>query len=205
MTIVLGILGGIGSGKSTVSRILSQAGARVLDADRIAHAVLDRPEIRRQVADLFGADLLGDDGKIVRSKLAARVFGPGEAAALERLNGIIHPEVRKDLEHAIDQGRRDGVPVIVLDVPLLLESSLDRLCDRLLFVKVQEPIRRARCAARGWDEAEFDRREARQRPVIEKEAAADFVVANDDDIGALEAGTRAVYRTLTGQFGGTDG
>lgn len=157
--IVVGIVGKIGVGKSTVARLLGARGAEVIDADRVAHAVLDEPEIRRAIADRFGAAVLDAAGAVSRPALAARVFGASEGHETDRadLERIVHPRVRQRIEDrlaALRTGPRAAATVVVLDVPLLMQAGWDGLCDRLVLVECAEPERQRRLANRGWSEAE---------------------------------------------------
>lgn len=157
--IVVGIVGRIGAGKSTVARLLAARGAEVIDADRLAHAVLEEPEIQREIAARFGPEVLDAAGAVSRPALAARVFGASEAHETDRadLEQIVHPRVRQCVEDrlaALRSGPRSATAVAVLDVPLLMQAGWDDLCDRLLLVECDEPQRQRRLAARGWSEAE---------------------------------------------------
>lgn len=154
--IIVGLIGRIGSGKSTVAQRLADLGAHVLDADRIAHEVLDEPDVRAAVASRFGADLLDAEGRVRRAALAERVFGPtaGHAAALADLEALVHPRVSQRMDREL--ARLRGLPprpgartVAVLDVPLLVQSGWAEACDRLVVVECTEAVRRARLAARG--------------------------------------------------------
>lgn len=198
MTTVLGILGGIGSGKSTIARLFGEFGASVLDADMRAHEVLADHDVVKELVAQFGNDIVDDQSRIVRARLAAKVFGDGKETELARLNAVIHPRVRRLLESDLARARHDGVPVACLDVPLLIESGLDALCDKLVYVRASPELRARRCAARGWSEDEFKKREARQLELSKKESVADFIIDNDDDLRAVKARVGSVYRELTG-------
>lgn len=163
--IVVGIVGRPAAGKSTVARLLAERGGVVIDADRIAHDVLDGAEVRRELVERFGPAVLDADGGVSRPALAARVFGPTEqqAADLAALEGIVHPRVRQrilDRLAALGAGPRAGATVAVLDVPLLIQAGWDDLCDRLVLVDCDETERQRRLAARGWSAAD---RTARDR------------------------------------------
>ena len=114
---IIGLTGGIGSGKSTVSRFLAQLGAVVIDADKAGHEVLRNPEIRDEIVSAFGEQVLAHGGGIDRGRLGEAVFGNTEA--LERLNDITHPGIRRIVESRIEELRRQGVKVVVLEAPLL--------------------------------------------------------------------------------------
>ena len=172
---VIGLLGGIAAGKTTVAEMLAQLGARVVSADAVAHAVLDRPQTREPIVARWGDGILGDHGRIDRERLAECVFGdPQELAALE---AITHPAIVATLRQQIDEARgSDDVAAIVVDAQLLLEAELDGLCDVLVFVECPREARLERAAARGWDPNELDRRESHQRPLELKRERADAII-----------------------------
>lgn len=171
--LIVGLTGRIGAGKSTVARAFGDLGARVIEADALAHGVLDEPAVRDAVVARFGAGVLGPDGRVNRGALAARVFGvgPEHAAALEALESIVHPRVRALVDAEIaaleaaerwggsGQGSAEG-RVVVLDVPLLVQAGWDAACDRIVVVECAEDVRRARLAARGWSPAQQSARDA---------------------------------------------
>jgi dephospho-CoA kinase len=159
--IVVGLVGRMAAGKSTVARLFAAHGAHVIDADAIAHEVLEEPETRRAVAARFGGGVVGADGRVDRRGLAAIVFaGDGAAeAALTDLEAIVHPRVRERMEAALATHRRaeaagGGPRVVVLDVPLLVQAGWVDACDRIVVVECEEPVRRARLAARGISAAQ---------------------------------------------------
>lgn len=197
MTTVVGILGGIGSGKSTVAHLFRRFDAIIVDADEIARRVTAQPEVVRLIAGEFGEEVLGDDGHLDRAALAARVFGEGKSAALQRLEKIVHPLVRAEVEKRLAEARRQDVGIIILDVPLLLEKGYRASCDRLLFVRTDRATRLERVAARGWSEEELERREAAQTPLHEKMEAADFVIDNDGDLEKAADDVRDIVTQLT--------
>lgn len=175
--IVIGLVGRIGAGKSTVARRFAEHGATVVDADRHAHEALDDPEVVREIIARFGSDMLDGAGRIDRGRLAREVFGTtsGQGAALDALEAIVHPRVRARVAAAIAEARgretAAGRPrAVVLDVPLLVQSGWDGLCTHLVVVKCAQPMRRARLAARGWSDdqiADRDRAwERRFRPPV---------------------------------------
>jgi dephospho-CoA kinase len=164
---IIGLIGRIGAGKSTVARRFAAHGAHVIDADRIAHEVLEEPDVIRQIADRFGADVLDTDGRIRRRAVADRVFGPtpDHARGLEWLESLVHPRVRRRItaELAAVRARESGHggdAVVVLDVPLLVQAGWADRCDRLVEVTCEEEVRRQRLAARHWSLAEQEAREA---------------------------------------------
>lgn len=169
--LVVGLVGKPAAGKSTVARRLAEHGAHVIDADRIAHEVLDDPEVAAGIAAAFGRGVLDEGGRVRRPALAERVFGPtpGHAAALEALEALVHPPVRRRIEEALvriggaanpSAGTAGGEPVVVLDVPLLVQAGWIDLCDRVIVVACDEPVRGERLAARRWSPQERAAREA---------------------------------------------
>lgn len=154
--IVIGLIGRIGAGKSTVARRFAVHGATVVDADAVAHAVLDEPDVVAEIAARFGARVCDATGRIDRSRLADEVFGAAaeQAGGLEALEAIVHPRVRLRVAAAIAEARaRDPagpVRAVVLDVPLLVQAGWDSLCTHLVVVECEQGVRRARLAARGW-------------------------------------------------------
>ncbi len=165
--IVLGLVGRIGAGKSTVARLFARLGAHVIDADRIAHEVLREDAVKAAVAARFGPGVVGADGEVDRRGLAGLVFGdePKHAAALAALEAIVHPRVRGRIAAELARLRHaaEGAPaggVVVLDVPLLVQAGWADACDRLVVVECAEEVRSERLAARGWTATEREAREA---------------------------------------------
>lgn len=183
-TFVVGIIGGIGSGKSAVARSLSNHfRTRIIDADRVGHEVLTLPTVKDRIRATFGKDVF-DASNIDRRALAARVFGdsPQQIQSLAQLNQIVHPEIRRQLAAQIDSTDA-SVQLIVLDAAVMLEAGWSDLCHAVVFVEVPFGSRLARVEVqRGWDEDELRRREASQFSLDEKRQACDFTVQNDRDV-----------------------
>ncbi len=175
---VLGLVGGIASGKSFVAAQMAKMGCAVIDADRLVHEVLARPQIRRRVAEGFGDGVLDASGAVDRRALAETAFESREA--LGRLERIVHPPVLERIEAEIAAAReRPGVRAVVLDAALLLEKGLDKVCDRVLYIISEEGAREARtCHGRGWAASELARRESMQIPLKAKRARADDTIDN---------------------------
>jgi dephospho-CoA kinase len=181
-SLVVGVLGGIASGKSAAAALLAGPGGVVIDADRIAREVLEEPRVRAELERAFGPGVLGPGGAPDRAALARLAFA--DPAARARLESLTHPPVRARVRALLDAARARGVPMIVLDVPLLLENDAQHglvgECDTLVFVEAAPALREARArAARGWTEGEVARREAAQMPLAAKRARADHVLANE--------------------------
>jgi dephospho-CoA kinase len=193
---IIGLLGGLGSGKSAVAALFRELGARVLDADAIARSHLETPEVRKELEAAFGPGLLDREGRVDRARLAARVFRDPEAK--RRLEQLIHPKVLEEMKGAIERiGREEPGARIVLDVPLLRESGLDRRCDVLVFVAADPETRWRRAEARsGWDPEEARRREAQQAPLEEKRRSAHFVIDNDGSLDRTRERVREIWEQL---------
>ncbi len=176
---VIGIVGGVASGKSTVARMMRSLGAHVIDADRIGHELLDEREVRKELVAAWGEKILDPEGRIDRGKLGKIVFD--DAAALATLNRIVRPRIVEEVKQKLSALRKDPrLRAAVLDAALLVEAGLGQLCDRLLYVETSCDRRRERAKwQRGWDEAEIDRREKAQASLAEKRSRADYVVCND--------------------------
>lgn len=189
--LVVGVLGGIASGKSAVARALAEPDGIVIAADELAHQVLDSPTVLERVRARFGPGAIGADGRADRSALARAVFDPERGAELRsELESWTHPLVRDRIRERLSEARASGVPRVVLDVPLLLENDaqhgLAGLCDVLVFVDapLEERERRAQ-RERGWPRGEVERREAAQLPLAEKKKRAHHVLSNDRGLAEL--------------------
>jgi len=196
---ILGVLGGIASGKSAAARLLAGPQGEVLSADALAHAALDSAEVRAKVRTRFGPAALLPDGRVNRAVLAQAVFDPERGPALRaELESWIHPLVRDRILERLEAARVAGVPRVVLDVPLLLENDaqhgLAQLCDALVFVDVPDDERDRRAQReRGWAPGEVFRREATQLPLADKARRAHHVITNHRGLPELE---RAVQDLL---------
>ncbi|MEM7230877.1 MAG: dephospho-CoA kinase [Planctomycetota bacterium] len=203
---IVGILGGIGAGKSTVTRMFVDEGAEALDADRIAHDVLDLPVIQKEVRDRWGADVFDAEGRVDRARLAAVVFERGKGdgtpsggteTELSVLESLIHPEVRRRIEASIRRFRSEGGKLLILDVPLLLGTPLEEHCEALLFVDSRVDARIDRTESRGWSPDDHQRRESRQAPVDAKRLAATHTIDNKGDLDALREQVQRLAREWT--------
>jgi dephospho-CoA kinase len=189
---VIGLIGGIGSGKSAVAEILAARGSVVIDADRVGHELLSDREVREQIVARFGEVVLNQQAtagspapQIDRAALGAIVFA--DPVSRRGLEAIVHPRMRDQFRRDIERVTREGdARMIVLDAAILLEAGWDELCDRIVFVDAPRGERCQRVAKqRGWSPAVLESREAAQWPYDNKRSRADIVLANDSGIDSL--------------------
>ena len=210
MTRTIGLTGGIGSGKSTVARLLEKLGAAVLDADAIVHELQGpRQRLAAEIGKSFGSQVLRSDGSVNRAALGALVFRDPEAR--KRLNQLIHPHVGGEIARRVQAARSAGVPVLVLDIPLLLETRDPSLSARSLLgidavVVVWVPLETQ--IARLMQRDHFSREEALQRinaqmPLDEKRLLADHVIDNSGTPEETGRQVRALWTRLAGEPGAT--
>ena len=190
--LVVGVVGGIGSGKSQVTRLLAEAGALVISGDALGHEALRQPEIRDRIVRRWGKELLDEGGDIQRRKLGGIVFAdPSELRALEEM---VHPWIKRRIREEIEAARGAGIlpaaalagkmpappaPLIVLDAAIMLEAGWGDACDVILFVEVPRDVRLKRISLqRGWTEKEVAAREEAQWPLADKRSRADIVLEN---------------------------
>jgi dephospho-CoA kinase len=183
---VIALVGGIGSGKSTVARLLAERGGYVIAADPIAHEALKDPEIRQKIIARFGLGILDENGDIVRSRLAALVFADeGGESARRDLESWIHPWVGRRASDLAEQANADSAArFIVLDVPMALEAGWNDAWDRLIYVYTPRHVQLARLASRGWTQEQLQARERAQLSPAEKASRADATIDNG---GSLES------------------
>jgi len=190
---VIGIVGGIGSGKSTVGGILRELGCVVANSDDFARQALRDPAVRVQIVKWWGDEVIDPaTGEIDRGRIAGIVFAnPDERRRLETLT---HPWI-EERRRALFAGAPAGTPALVIDAPLLLEAGLDRECDVIIFVDAPAALRLERVReSRGWNTAQVRDREAAQLPLDEKRARAHHVIVNAGDLSALREQVQAVLR-----------
>ncbi len=201
--ILLGLTGGIGSGKSTVSELLAQKGAVIVDADAITRE-LQAPgqPLLAVIAERFGADVIADDGSLVRQALANKVFGDPEA--LKDLNSIVHPAVGKEMNRRID-AERDKDTVVVLDIPLLVENPRKGLSGVVVVdVEIETAVSRL-VEHRGMDEKDARTRIERQATREQRREIADWVLDNSESLESLKRQVDDMWKwVLTLEHAGPD-
>jgi dephospho-CoA kinase len=194
---LIGLTGGIATGKSSFAAALRALGTPVIDADVLARAAVAKgtPGLAAVVAE-FGDDVLAPDGELDRRRMGARVFA--DPAARARLEAAVHPAVRALFRAELARLAVAGHPVAVYDVPLLYETKLEGEADLVVVVWAPREVQVARLAARdGLDRAAAEARLAAQLPIDEKAARADVVIANDGDPAALAEKARRLLADVT--------
>jgi dephospho-CoA kinase len=195
--IVLGLTGSIGMGKSTTAKMFAEAGVPVHDSDETVHRLY-----AGKAAPLVEAAFPGTTGAggVDRAKLGARVLG--DAAALKRLEAIIHPLVRADADAFLARNRAAGVPLAVLDIPLLFETGGRDRVDKVVVVTAPAEVQRQRVLARpGMSEEKLASILASQVPDAQKRRQADFVIDTSQGLDAARAAVAAIIAKLTGVSG----
>jgi dephospho-CoA kinase len=175
---VIGIVGGIGSGKSVVAAEFVKQGGYLIAADELGHEALRQPEIKKQVLARWDGAVLKSDGEIDRRRLGQIVFA--DARELHALEALVFPFIVKRIREEIAHAQaRSGVRFIVLDAAIMLETGWHQVCDKIVFVDTPEDVRLERLQrTRGWDAEEVKRREQAQMPLAEKRRHAHAVVDN---------------------------
>lgn len=194
MAYVVGLTGGIGSGKSTVLAMLAEHGATVIDADAIVHD-LQRPgtEVFDAMVEAFGEGILAADGTLDRAAVAAIVFN--DADQLQRLNAIVHPAVGTEILQRLEAAGEHGV--VVIDIPLLTENTrAERGLQRVIVVDVSPQTQVERAVARGGEEADVRARMAKQSTRDERLAMADHVIDNEGTLERLRRQVDALWTEL---------
>ena len=190
-------MGGIGSGKSTVAAEFAKLGCKVVDADKIAHKLLDSKTVRDKIVGCFGRVVLDPAGKISRTKLANTVFS--DADKLASLTSIVHPLVLARADGLIERYQKQGtVKAIVLDMPLLVEVGWDKRCDRLIFVQCSRSLRVKRARSVGVrGEKQLRAREKFQISLDSKQALADNAVNNNYGYSELAKQVADIFSCIT--------
>ena len=184
--IVIGLTGGIATGKSTTAKMIMDRGIPLHDADATVHKLMAAGgPATGPVANLFGADMLTAGGAVDRRRLGRVVFA--DTALRKQLEAVIHPLVAADRDAFLEEQRLAGAPVVVLDIPLLFETGAEALCDFVILCSAPDEVQRQRAMARdGMTKARLDAILASQMPLAEKRAMADAEI--DTGLGLDKAG-----------------
>ncbi|MFP4214448.1 MAG: dephospho-CoA kinase [Phycisphaerae bacterium] len=193
---VIGLVGGVGAGKSTVADAFAELGCAVIDADKLGHEVIQAPAVRDALVERWGTRIIGDDGRVDRSAVGEIVFD--DEAELAFLNEIMHPRIAERIAGRIDELRNDpGVSAIVLDAAVMLEAGWDHQCDVLVFVDAPEAVRFARVlSSRGWSETTWRERENSQFSIDRKAASCDYCLRNSSSESHLREQVRTLFHRI---------
>lgn len=194
--LIIGLAGGVGAGKSAAAAAFADLGAVVLDADSLAKETLQRPEIRTQLTEWWGAAVLDPgSGRINTRAVADIIFNNPEERA--RLEALIHPIVIQRQEDLIASAAASGAKAVVIDAPLLFEAGVHRRCDAVVFIDAPVEQRLRRTAKRpGWGPGELARREKSQSPLEKKREMSHYVVRNDAGPAELVGRIRDVFQAI---------
>lgn len=199
--IVIGLTGGIASGKSAVASMLRALGAQIVDADHLAREVVEpgQPALA-EIADRFGADMLDADGRLDRKRMAERVFSDAKARAA--LNAIIHPQIAIASRAALARLREAGHALAIYEAALLVENQIHRGLDGLIVVSAPDHVQIERlCRRDDIDEAAARARLAAQLPLADKVAEADWVIDNGGSVEQTRSQVEKVWRELEARAG----
>ncbi len=190
---LIGITGSIGSGKSTVAKFFREWGAKVIDADEIAHTVIQKPEVVKEIVNTFGKNVLNSDGKINRKKLGKLVFA--DPTNLDRLNQIMRVPILKEFETAVNLNEE---PILVVDAPLLFEYGLQDLFDYIVVVSTSINTSIERFVKRTGYPRELAQKivEFGQIQLDEKKKKADFVIENNGTLEELKRNAYKVWKII---------
>ncbi len=193
---MLGIIGGIGSGKSTVAAEFSKLGCAVIDADALVYQFLDEGQVQQRIAEALGTSPFNESSSSNRRKIADLVFGNPEN--LTKLNSILHPRVLKKTEQLISKySIIDEIPAIILDMPLLIEAGWSERCDRIVFVKCPQELRYQRIQKKGeLSIKDIKMRENFQISLDKKLFRADTSVNNNSDYSALVRQVKEIFSDI---------
>jgi dephospho-CoA kinase len=191
--LTIGIIGGVGSGKSLAAEEFSKLGARVLSGDEFGHEALRQVSIKGQVVDHWGPEILNSNGEVDRRKLGAIAFA--DVKDRQALEKMVFPWIEKRIDEELVKAASDPrVKFVVLDAAIMLETGWDRVCDKIVFVDAQNEIRKERLGmSRGWTAQQVEDREKAQWPLNEKLRRAQ---AKLDNSGTPEALARQVHKLI---------
>jgi len=183
--LVIGLLGGMGSGKSRVAAEFAKHGACIINADQLGHDALREPAIRDALVQRWGREILHANGDIARDSVAKIVFA--DEAERRALETVVHPFITRRIREEIEKAQSDPtVRLVVLDAAIMLETGWDQVCDRLVYVHAPRAARLRRLAdQRGWSEKEVDAREHAQISLTEKATRADSAIDNSESPESL--------------------
>jgi dephospho-CoA kinase len=192
---IIGLTGGIGSGKSTVARVLAELGAVIVDLDKVGHDVLKQKEAREKLVMEFGESILNNGGDIDRARLGGIVFN--DSKALSRLNRIVHPVIDDVVKRKVAEYLREGVEVVVLEAAAMLDAGRSSQVDEVWVTIAPESVVLERLAGRtGYSEAEAKARIKSQMTGEERVKQADVVIDTDCTLDELKTRVTAEWNRL---------
>ncbi|MBN1942918.1 MAG: dephospho-CoA kinase [Phycisphaerae bacterium] len=193
---VIGIVGGVGSGKSTVAEEFERRRCRRIDGDKLGHALLANDDVKREIRSLWGDAVFDETGAVSRRAVAEIVFQDAEQlAALER---ILHPRIRAEIVKALSEAQATDCPAVVIDAAVLFEAGWDDLCTHVVFVDAPEKDRLQRVGRRlGWDAETLRRREARQIPLDKKAKRCHHSLSNCSSVSHLQEQVDRLLHLIT--------
>lgn len=192
---IVGLTGGIASGKSTVSTIFNSLGVKIADADKIAKEISQREDVKKEILNIFGKDVFSLDNQLDRSKLKEIVFS--DRNKLAELNGIIHPKIMEEFKKIKANSCKNDI--IIFDIPLLFETGMDKLCDKVIVVFIDKEEQIKRIEER--DKIERDLCEkiiASQLSLEDKLKRADIIIDNSGSLEELGIKVKKIYMELKG-------
>lgn len=200
--LVVGLTGGIGSGKSTVARMFNTLGVPVVDADQVARDVVQPgTDGLAALVDAFGESILDEGGHLDRARLGDRVFG--DDSERKKLEAILHPRIGMESVRRLTQLDADGHDYALYEAALLVETARHKTMGALVVVSVDSETQRQRVMQRDdLDEAQAQARIDAQLPLAEKEAAADFVIRNDGPLEQTQQRVAEVHASILARLGG---
>lgn len=190
---IVGLTGGIASGKSTVSRFFKELGLEVLDADEVVKEVSQKKDIVDRIVEVFGKDILDKEGNLIREKLREKAFE--DKKLLKKLNGIIHPQV---IEIFVEKKKETPEEsIVIFDIPLLYEAEMENLCDKIIVVYVERELQIKRVIERDRNSRELAEKIIDAQMVLEEKAKrADIVINNNGTLEDLKNQVNVVYCNL---------
>lgn len=196
--LLLGLVGGIASGKTLVAGCFRDLGAVVLNADEAGHQVLRDAEVIAVLNNRWGESILDSNGQISRPAVAKIVFAPGNIAEKAFLESVTHPRIQINLEQQLAelQSQPSPPPLAVLDAALLFEAGWDAICDFVVFVDCPRYLRLKRALSRGWSAEQFAARETAQMAIDDKRARSDFVLDNSQSPENTAGQVQALWQQL---------
>ncbi|MCF2626131.1 dephospho-CoA kinase [Fusobacterium perfoetens] len=193
---IIGLTGGIASGKSTVSKIFRELGAEIIDADIKAKEISEREDVVKEIGNIFGKEVINSEGKIDRLKIKEIVFNNKEK--LKKLNDLIHPKVMEEFKKIKENKSKNDI--IIFDVPLLFESGMDKMCDKIILVFTDKKIQIKRMLERdGITEELAEKIINSQMSLEEKLNKSQIHLENNGTLEDLREKSETIYRELKGE------